>query len=89
MKVGDAMYIQDEITLGIEMTLFAIDYTRARISTKSHQVEDIEANTRSQLAIKLEKVIQSYENVWMKRNRIGGLSDSVARMIKILNTLKA
>jgi len=88
MGVKDGKLIEEEIKLGIEMSLFAIQLTRARISTESKKIEDIERGVKTHLILQLDHLIQKYENVWMKRNRVGGLTDSVSRMIKTLDALK-
>ena len=38
------------------------------------------AGTRQELADDLQEIIATYEEIWLKRNRPGGLEDSVARL---------
>lgn len=66
MQVKDAKLIVEELSLGIEMAIFAIDLTRAKLATKTHALAEIEATTKTQLIVKLDKVIQTFEKIWMR-----------------------
>jgi len=56
-----------------------------RLKTKSKTVKDIPEKYRKKLAAELQKIIQEYKKIWLKRNRKGGLNDSVNKLERLIN----
>jgi len=83
MKCDDAELIKAEIKNGAALAKHAYKMTIIRLKTKSQTVTDIPKKYRKKLADELKKIIKEYKKIWLKRNRKGGLNDSV----KSLNSL--
>jgi len=60
-----------------------------RLKTKSEKVGDIPEKYRKKLAAELQKIIPEYKKIWLKRNRKGGLNDSIRKLEGLLNAYSA
>lgn len=56
----------------------------ARLENSVENITDLPRQVRVELAASLEPLIAEHRRLWLKRNRMGGLSDSTARMKKVL-----
>ncbi len=77
-----------ELMLILSMSIFACDYLSARLDALDNNPLEIPKKDREQLAKSLAAVIDDFELVWKKRNRIGGLKDSKGRLQEILAVLQ-
>jgi len=77
-----------EIRHSADLVLLACDLLNARLAVKDGDVQNIPAVQRKQMAVCLERLIKEHESIWLKRNRIGGLSDSTAEMAELLKMLE-
>jgi len=85
----DAGLVIPEIHLSADLVLLACDLLDARLAVKDGDVQNIPAAQRKQMAERLEKLIKEHESIWLKCNRIGGLSDSSAAMAELLEMLES
>ena len=60
----------------------------ARLRTGDGKIGSIPEKVRKELAVDLEKIISEHKRLWLLRNRKGGLTDSAARMEKLLKLYK-
>ncbi|GAH66375.1 unnamed protein product, partial [marine sediment metagenome] len=85
----DAELVIPEIRHAADLVLFACNILEARLAAKDGEVKNIPAEQRKQLAKSLKKLIKEHESIWLKRNRIGGLSDSSGKMDELLKMLES
>ena len=87
MKCKDAELILDEINVSVELANLANELALIRYKTNANSVKEIPAKYKKQFADKLKKIIENYKRIWMKRNRKGGLEDSVKRLENLLSEI--
>lgn len=85
----DAALVIPEIRHAGDLVLFACDMLEARLAAKDGDVNNIPADQRKQLTDTLKKLVKDHERIWLKRNRIGGLSDSSGKMDTLLSMLES
>ena len=85
MKCDDAELIKAEIKNGAALAKHAYKMAIIRLKTKSQTVSDIPKKNRQKLADELKKIIKEYKKIWLKRNRKGGLNNSVKKLDSLLN----
>ncbi len=88
-RCHDASLVTPEIRHSADLVLLACDLLDARLAVKDGDVQNIPAAQRKQMAERLKKLIKEHESIWLKRNRIGGLSDSSAKMGELLKMLES
>jgi hypothetical protein len=69
------------------MALFALRLGEERIRAGGAGTAQLPDSVRRQLAEELSALIANYKDLWLARNRQGGLSDSAARLENILDLL--
>ncbi len=84
MSVLDADLIADEFDLAAHLLCHACRLGMARLAAPHQTTANIPAEERRRLAEELEDLIMEYRRVWMARNRLGGLGDSVALLASTL-----
>jgi hypothetical protein len=77
MKRNDAAIIQEEFTNAARMLKYACRRAKATLDPPSL---DLPGQPR-ELADQLQRIIQSHRHCWLARNRPGGLSDSINRLV--------
>ena len=85
----DAELVIPEIRHAAGLVLFACDLLEARLAAKDGEVFNIPTKQRKQLTESLKELIEKHESIWLKRNRMGGLSDSSGKMDKLLKMLES
>ena len=88
MNCDDNKLIIDEIKIDAALAKHAYKLGIARIETQSTKIADIPKERRKILAEELEKIIPVYKEIWLKKNREGGLKDSTTdfnNLLKIYN----
>ena len=58
-----------------------------RLKAKGMQTENIPKKARHELAAELQNLIQQHKDIWVLRNREGGLNDSASKLEEVLNYL--
>ncbi len=81
----DAAFITPELRQAAALAMHAIDLGIARLGTADQQTKSIAYEKRQELKKDLLVLIQQHKDLWLMRNRPGGLSDSVAKLEDILS----
>jgi hypothetical protein len=84
MKIADKQLYIDEIHHAAAMLRHACKLGIAQLQTESRLIRDIPQAKRKHLAAELRNIIEEHERIWLKRNRIGGLSESESRLKRLL-----
>ena len=79
MDRPDAALIVEEYANTVRLLRFAFDYGRALLDGTSG-----DSRVMARAHEELRFVIGEYRRLWMRRNRVGGLSDSVRRLERLL-----
>jgi len=87
LKCDDAELVVPEIQHAAKLVLFACDLLEARLAAKDGEVVNIPKDQRKDLADSIHRLIEEHENIWLKRNRIGGLSDSSGELDELLKLI--
>jgi hexosaminidase len=90
VKMGrpDAKLYLDEVANAARLLRFATELAIEWKQTDEGKVKAINAERRLELADELKGIIAEHKRLWVIRNRVGGLVDSVAKMEKVLNELE-
>lgn len=86
MQREDADLICDEIALNARMALLALRLGEARIAVNGG-TSQVPYAIRSELAEEVKAIMAVYRELWLARNRPGGLSDSLARFQNLVDVL--
>jgi hypothetical protein len=78
-----------ELRRAADLMLHACRFGIARRRAPGHLVESIPGDERRSLGMDLERIVEEYRRLWLRRNRPGGLDDSVARMKRLLERYHA
>ncbi|WP_155949899.1 beta-N-acetylhexosaminidase [Xanthomarina gelatinilytica] len=84
----DAKIILKEVKQASHLALFGIHLGLERLKAKDMKTENIPKKTKQKLVLELEGLIEHHTDIWVVRNREGGLSDSVSKLEDLLNYLK-
>jgi hypothetical protein len=80
----DAALLGAEFALAADLIRHASRLGIARLAAPSGAVAAIPGPTRAALATDLARIVAEYQRVWRRRNREGGLRDSVGRFARLL-----
>ncbi|WP_299556392.1 family 20 glycosylhydrolase [Seonamhaeicola sp.] len=84
MGCRDKQLYIDEVKQAAALLRHSCNLAIAQLQTESKLTKDISKSKREALAVELENIIKEHKRIWLKRNRIGGLSDSAARLENLL-----
>ena len=88
MQRADAAQIRDETAWVADVLRFACRLGKARIeSGEDRPLSALAAATRDALSQRLGTLIERYREIWLARNRPGGLDRSVARLQRVRDLL--
>lgn len=79
----DGYLIVEEIRLAVNLMLHGIRLTQIRLE-HGLSIQEFPGEIKRSLQRELEELIQHYRQIWLKRNREGGLDDSVKRLEELL-----
>lgn len=82
----DANIIQREIRNSAKLAIHACNIGLEKLKTADGTIQRVSDDDKYKLAIELEAIISEYKEIWMLRNRIGGLGDSVEYLMKTRRT---
>ncbi|MBL7646911.1 MAG: family 20 glycosylhydrolase [Candidatus Hydrogenedentes bacterium] len=88
MKGPDAGLIKAEFQMNAALAKFACRLGAARIRAGGVATSALPPEQRLQLAAELEPLIPEFRQLWLARNRSGGLKDSAGRFERLLALLK-
>ena len=90
IKRTDSELICREFQWAANTLKFACDFGIAQLKAGSNTpINQIPENTRTQLTNDLLILIDQYEEIWLERNRLGGLNDSIDRLRRVLRMLES
>jgi hexosaminidase len=90
MERADASLIVDELGWAKDVLTFACHFGIARLEAgEGAKVSTIPEAKRADLAQRLAPLITRHREIWLRRNRPGGLDDSAARLEHTLLLLRA
>lgn len=84
MKCEDAHLIEAEYQLTIKILQHSCLQGIERLRADGEMLKNIPLNTKNLLANDLNQILESYQEIWLKRNREGGLKDSIKGFHEIL-----
>jgi hypothetical protein len=88
MQRCDAKLYLDEVANAARLLRFATELAIEWKQTDEGKVKAIDAKRRRELADVLKQIIAEHERLWVIRNRVGGLVDSVDKMEEVLKELE-
>ena len=90
VKMGrpDAKLYLDEVANAARLLRFATELAIEWKKTDEGKVKAIDVKRRLELADELKRIIAEHKQLWLIRNRKGGLVDSVDKMEKVLKELE-
>jgi hypothetical protein len=80
----DAEDLRAEFALGADLARHGCRLGIARLEAPGGAVTAIPGGVRATLAADLSRIAADYERIWRRRNREGGLRDSVGRLQRLL-----
>ncbi|MBO3697940.1 family 20 glycosylhydrolase [Roseivirga sp. E12] len=86
---ADAKYISAELRQAAALAMYGIDLGIARLQTEDYQTKSIPLEKRNELGQALEVLIDTHKELWLMRNRQGGLADSSSKLEDILDFYKS
>ena len=84
-KSPDAHLLKEELTLAARLSRHAVELGKHRLTAREGAVKNIPEETRKILASELDSLITQHRNLWIQRNRPGGLEDSAKKMVDLKN----
>lgn len=81
---NDAQIIRREIENAAKLAIHACNLGIAKLNTKGGNVDSLDVDTKYKLKIELEAIISEHREIWMLRNKIGGLSKSTSYLQEII-----
>jgi hypothetical protein len=88
MHRPDANLILKEFDLGARMCALACELALAREAAGGVATSELPAGARKPLAETLRGILPEYRQLWLARNRSGGLKDSAGRLEELLDLLE-
>ncbi len=89
MNCSDASLIVEEFQWCADILDLACQLGQAWLPSGADDFSAIPKTTRKELTDALDALIAQHEQNWVKRNRLGGLKDSVAHLAKVRDLLHA
>ncbi|NLF57976.1 MAG: hypothetical protein GX580_10080, partial [Candidatus Hydrogenedens sp.] len=87
MTRPDAELVKKEFSINGAMAMLALELGRERILAGNVGTAQLPAPVKARLAAQLGDIITRYREIWLIRNRPGGLSDSAGRLEALLQRL--
>jgi hypothetical protein len=85
----DCEIVYREIKNAANLAIHSCNLGIAKLKTEDGTIEGVNAETKYQLSVELDAIISEYKEIWILRNRIGGLTDSVDYLLKVRNQYTA
>lgn len=83
----DGDIILKEVEQASHLALFGIELGLERLKATGMSTSNIPNKTKQKLAAELETLIANHKDIWVVRNREGGLRDSAGKLEDLLNYL--
>ncbi len=89
MEREDAELVKKEFQWATDILKFSCDLGISRLEIGIKEpLSKIKKETRDRLCRSLERLIRLQNKIWLERNRVGGLSDSIDRLKKLLQNME-
>ncbi|MBI2704274.1 MAG: hypothetical protein HYX32_03130, partial [Actinobacteria bacterium] len=75
--------ILDELAWTFDLVRLVCDDALARLRDGDGTLPSIPATTRAQLAARVDPLVARYRELWLRRNRPGGLDESCSRLLRL------
>ncbi|HNZ47257.1 MAG TPA: hypothetical protein PKN92_00290 [Candidatus Hydrogenedentes bacterium] len=79
--------IKKEFTLNARLALLSLSIGKARLENNC-ATSGLPAQQRQEFSRVLDSILADYEQLWLARNRSGGLSDSLEKMKRLAKLLE-
>ncbi|HOD94483.1 MAG TPA: family 20 glycosylhydrolase [Candidatus Hydrogenedentes bacterium] len=83
----DGTLIKKEFTLNARLALLSLSIGKARLENNC-ATSGLPAQQRQEFSRVLDSILADYEQLWLARNRSGGLSDSLEKMKRLAKLLE-
>lgn len=84
---NDSEILKREIINAGKLAIFACNMGTLKHNAKKGRLKYVSKDDKYKLLTELDEVINEHRELWVKRNRVGGLDESVANLEKIRNSL--
>jgi hypothetical protein len=88
LRSEDAEIVKKEMILAVNMAKFACKVGLTRLGNSSHELSKLSASERKTLVTEFEGLLKEFQQLWIVRNRPGGLHKSSAALERGLKELK-
>jgi len=88
MRCADAALIRAEFELAASLVRIACRLGIARVDAGNVGTAGIPADARARLADELAPLIPEFRQLWLARNRSGGLKESAGHFERLLSMLR-
>jgi hypothetical protein len=88
MQRPDAELIKAEFRMNAALAKFSCRLGAARVRAGGVPTAELPKNVRAALAAELEPLLPEYRQLWLARNRSGGLKDSAGRFENLVVLLR-
>jgi len=88
MGTKDAQIIKNELNQAANLCLHACKVGIYKMEAKDGKIENIPEERQTELYKELKALITHHQELWLVRNRPGGLEDSTKKLEKLLDELK-
>ncbi len=85
MSCWDAALVKKEIENAGELLKHSCDLNIARLKTYDGKIKNISSEKRAELADDMAEIIEEFKNIWLKRERKGGLKHTLLELQELLN----
>ena len=89
LNCKDAEIVAKEIIQAASLAQFACEYGRAKLHAPNGNIKSCSQDTLLKLNKTLQQLLYNHKEIWLMRNRIGGLDNSVEKMEEIINYLQS
>jgi hypothetical protein len=87
MRCRDAELVASELSWCADIMQFACQFGIERIAAESEQISQIPAQQKQSMATQITELMERHQHNWLKRNRQGGLKDSLQKLADIHSKL--
>jgi hypothetical protein len=83
---SDNAIVLAEMNQAAKLALHACHLAKSKLNTSDGYFKSIPSSEKQKLRAELQELIDSHKEIWLLRNRIGGLSDSAAKLEAVLRS---
>jgi len=84
----DSDIVLKEVKQAANLAIHSINLGNARLMAEGKSTENIPNEIKTELRQELEPLIENHRELWIIRNRVGGLEDSAGKLENLLNYYK-